>query len=74
MLHSTINENRICPESHSSRAKDQKRLFLYEQDGSLKGGHCNQMAMDVLDPLNQTLESRLAVQLFLPMSLASGSL
>uniref|UniRef100_A0A8C0K9K8 Uncharacterized protein n=1 Tax=Canis lupus dingo TaxID=286419 RepID=A0A8C0K9K8_CANLU len=39
---------------------------------SLRGGRCNQMVMDVLDPLNQALESRHAVQQLVPASLASG--
>lgn len=38
----------------------------------LKGGHCDQMVTDVLDPLNQALESRRAVQQLVPASLASG--
>ena len=69
MLHSATNENRIISESLGSTAKDQKELFWYnKQGGSLKGGPCDQMVMDILDPLNQVLESWYAVQQFVTAS------
>ena len=68
ILYSATNENGISLGSHRSRAKD---LFWYEQGKSLKGHHV-QMAMDVLDPLNHTLESRHVVQQLISEFLACG--
>uniref|UniRef100_A0A452TZ94 Uncharacterized protein n=1 Tax=Ursus maritimus TaxID=29073 RepID=A0A452TZ94_URSMA len=40
--------------------------------GDASSGRCDQMAMGVLDPLKQILESRCVVQRFVSLSLASG--
>lgn len=50
-------ENTTSSECHRSRVKDQKGLFWYEQGGSLRGGHGDQMVMDVPDSVRQVLDS-----------------
>lgn len=72
VLRVATDESRMSPESHRSRAKDQKRLLQDEQDWSPQGGPCDRMVVEVLNPWKQALESRHAVQQSEPASLAAG--
>ena len=46
-MNTATDENRMSPGGQGSLAKDQKGLFWHEKGGFLKGGHCDQMMMDV---------------------------
>lgn len=68
VVHAATTQNRTGPESHRSKAKDQRDHFDMSKVGLSKVVE----AMDVLDPLRQVLDSRHAVQHLVPASPASG--
>ena len=64
----------LVPKVTGPGQRTKRDCFGTNKAGLFKGGHCDQMAMDGLEPLHQVLESRHAVQQLVPVSLASGFL